>query len=106
MIISILIAAVIIAICSIIFIAARRKKKAILKRSKYFNDLEQKTTKQNLTIITHIASDENDDYCTYEVNRDRVVLDRVLGEGAFGIVRHGWLLPDKTEIAVKTLKGN
>ncbi|XP_044736859.1 tyrosine-protein kinase receptor torso [Chrysoperla carnea] len=87
-----------------IVINKRARKK--LDRCEYFEEIDQKTTKQNLTITNDPTSscDEFEEYCSFEIQRDRVVLDRIIGEGAFGVVRHGWLLPHKQEIAVKMLK--
>lgn len=45
----------------------------------------------------------------WELRPERLVLQRILGEGAFGLVRRGWLWDEKesksTEVAVKMLKG-
>lgn len=40
-----------------------------------------------------------------EVDRKSIVLCETLGEGAFGVVRRGALLPHKIDVAVKMLKG-
>lgn len=40
-----------------------------------------------------------------EVNRSQIQLYETLGEGAFGIVRKGKLMPQSMEVAVKMVKG-
>lgn len=40
-----------------------------------------------------------------EINKDNIQLLESLGEGAFGVVRKGLLLPSRIEVAVKMLKG-
>lgn len=40
----------------------------------------------------------------WEVRPDKLLLHEVIGEGAFGVVRRGILVPNK-EVAVKMLKG-
>lgn len=40
-----------------------------------------------------------------EVNRSQIELFETLGEGAFGIVRKGKLMPQSMDVAVKMVKG-
>lgn len=40
-----------------------------------------------------------------EVNRSQIKLYETLGEGAFGIVRRGKLMPQCMDVAVKMVKG-
>lgn len=40
-----------------------------------------------------------------EVNRSQIKLYETLGEGAFGIVRRGKLMPECMDVAVKMVKG-
>lgn len=65
-------------------------------------DLEQKAPKEagggsNFTICP-------DD--PYEIISEKVIMFEILGEGAFGIVRKGWIPEHNKEVAVKMLKGN
>lgn len=74
--------------------------------------MEEKTPK-NLEFITSgtslINNDSYQESDKWELRPERLVLQRVLGEGAFGLVRRAWLWDEKdsksTEVAVKMLKG-
>ncbi|XP_041985002.1 tyrosine-protein kinase receptor torso-like [Aricia agestis] len=70
-----------------------RKKFTYKKRNLYFSELDK------------MAVDENSEWVEdqWEVRPERLALHEVIGEGAFGVVRRGTLVPFK-DVAVKMLK--
>lgn len=40
-----------------------------------------------------------------EVSKDNLIINEIIGEGAFGYVRKGKLLPSGQVVAIKMLKG-
>lgn len=75
-------------------------------------ELEEKAPK-SIDCITSgtglIIDDAHHDFDKWEIQPERLVLQSVLGEGAFGLVRRAWMWDEKgstsTEVAVKMLKG-
>lgn len=78
-----------------------------------FQDLEDKAPK-NIDCITSdtvlVLDDPLQVPDKWELRPERLILQSVLGEGAFGLVRRAWLRNENTdtstEVAVKMLKGN
>lgn len=81
----------------IIVVLYRRIKK---KRSKDEHLMKYQTKE---VYLRELASTYNSD--DMEVDAQNVRLYDVLGEGAFGVVRRGLILPMGPDVAVKMLKG-
>lgn len=65
-------------------------------------ELEQKAPKEVDNGSSFTIPPEDD---AFEVLPEKIILYEVLGEGAFGVVRKGWLPDLNREVAVKMLKG-
>ncbi|XP_077287715.1 tyrosine protein kinase receptor torso [Arctopsyche grandis] len=87
---------------SAVFIYHRHERfKLYKRRCRYFEDLEQKAPKESDCGSNFNIIPEDD---PFEMIPEKLVLFEVLGEGAFGVVRKGWI-PNKTrDVAVKMLK--
>lgn len=64
--------------------------------------MEQKAPKEADNGSSFTIPPEDD---AFEVLPEKIILYEVLGEGAFGVVRKGWLPDLNREVAVKMLKG-
>ncbi|XP_066261761.1 tyrosine-protein kinase receptor torso-like [Euwallacea similis] len=61
------------------------------------------------TIVKYSATDQEDSEAKWELSESKLIIDKIIGFGAFGIVQKGYyyLKPDKKFlIAIKTLKAN
>lgn len=82
---------------------------ATVNSKRYDEDVEEKYYTQSLdnsTIEHYMPEIPNDEW---RLNSEQVVVDELLGEGAFGIVHKGVLKTDDgklIDIAIKMLKGN
>lgn len=98
-------------ICTIFYIRYRfnKSKNENNADSKYYDDdIKEKYTPSfsNPTTEYYIPEIANDEW---QLSSDQVILDKLLGEGAFGVVHKGFMKTDdgkEIEVAVKMLKGN
>lgn len=75
------------------------------RRCQYFQELEDKTPQYLDTIIADNIQDDCND--KWEIHPDKLSLGTTLGQGAFGVVRKGWLKNEDgnhEEVAVKMLQ--
>lgn len=74
----------------------------------YLQDLEKKKSLEALNSITMDLNNQQF-FDEWELDQNKIILQNVLGEGAFGIVRKGSMEKkdgSKVEVAIKMLKGN
>ncbi|XP_022914969.2 tyrosine-protein kinase receptor torso [Onthophagus taurus] len=85
----------------------KQRRDLALQRPQYFKHLKI-TTKNPSYVSETICNFEMQGYLgdEWEVNPKDITLEAVVGQGAFGIVRYGWLKKDEQqfEVAVKMLK--
>lgn len=67
-----------------------------MKRKRSIDDQSEEIYLRELLVAFHKDN--------MEVNRSQIKLYETLGEGAFGIVRRGKLMPQSMDVAVKMVK--
>lgn len=96
---AVFILAIIIIVTLVYYQCAKRKREKM--RTKYFKELEEKTKYLDPVIVNSETSDK------WDLNSNDLSLGMTLGQGAFGLVKKGWLKMENgshKEVAVKMLQ--